>query len=103
MKHALGTQSIGFTSAAVSDGRGMRLIDHILVELEQESATTRRMLERVPDDKLGWSPHEKSMSLGELASHIVTIAGEIAAVAFAPGFDIESIRPPQSLATKAET
>jgi uncharacterized damage-inducible protein DinB len=42
----------------------------LLRELEQESATTRRVLERVPNDKLSWKPHPKSMSLGELALHV---------------------------------
>jgi uncharacterized damage-inducible protein DinB len=42
----------------------------ILQELDQESATTRRVLERVPADKLAWKPHAKSMSLGELALHL---------------------------------
>jgi uncharacterized damage-inducible protein DinB len=39
-------------------------------ELEQEIKATRKVIERLPDDKLGWKPHEKSMSAGELASHI---------------------------------
>jgi uncharacterized damage-inducible protein DinB len=42
----------------------------LVPEFDAEMATTRRTLERVPDDKLGWKPHEKSMSLGRLASHI---------------------------------
>ena len=42
----------------------------LLPEFDHEMATTRKTLERVPDDKLGWKPHEKSMSLGRLASHI---------------------------------
>jgi uncharacterized damage-inducible protein DinB len=42
----------------------------LLPEFDNEMATTRRTLERVPDEKLGWKPHEKSMSLGRLASHI---------------------------------
>ena len=42
----------------------------LLPEFDQEMATTRRCLERVPDGKLGWKPHEKSMSFGKLASHI---------------------------------
>lgn len=49
----------------------------ILQELEQESATTRRVLERVPSDKLAWKPHEKSMSLGTLAMHVATAPGVI--------------------------
>lgn len=50
----------------------------ILKELEVESATTRRVLERVPDDKLTWKPHPKSMSLGELAMHVAISPGYIA-------------------------
>lgn len=52
----------------------------ILKELEVESATTRRVLERVPADKLSWKPHPKSMSLGKLAMHVATSPGYIAAV-----------------------
>jgi hypothetical protein len=46
------------------------VVDAIVQEFEQESATTRRLLERVPADQLAWKPHPKSMSLGELALHI---------------------------------
>jgi len=42
----------------------------MLAEFEQELKTTRRFLERVPEHKLGWRPHEKSMTAGELALHI---------------------------------
>jgi len=50
----------------------------LAVELEREAATTRRVLERVVDDKLTWKPHEKSFSLGELAWHIAMIPAQIA-------------------------
>jgi uncharacterized damage-inducible protein DinB len=43
-----------------------------LAEMEQEAATTRRLLERVPGDKLDWQPHPKSMTLGRLAQHVAT-------------------------------
>ncbi len=59
----------------------MRLIDPILAELDQEAQTTRRVLERVPEDKLAWKPHPKSMSLGQLALHLATAPGMIAAIA----------------------
>ena len=49
-----------------------------LGEVDQESATTRRVLERVPNDKLTWKPHPKSMSLGELALHVAMSPGYIA-------------------------
>jgi len=48
-----------------------------LQEFEQESKTTRRVLERVPTDKLTWKPHAKSMSLGQLAMHVAMIPGFI--------------------------
>lgn len=48
----------------------MGLIDGLLPEFDQEMANTRRTLERVPADKFGWKPHEKSMAMGRLASHL---------------------------------
>jgi uncharacterized damage-inducible protein DinB len=45
----------------------------LLAEFEQELKTTRRFLERVPEEKLGWRPHEKSMTAGELALHIAEV------------------------------
>lgn len=49
----------------------MKIIDSLIEEFEHESATTRKHLERLPDDKLDWRPHEKSFSARALASHIV--------------------------------
>jgi uncharacterized damage-inducible protein DinB len=59
----------------------MRLVDPIIAELEQEAETTRRVLERVPEGRLSWRPHPKSMSLGQLALHIATTPGGVAQVA----------------------
>ena len=42
-------------------------------KFDQEMAATRRVLERVPDDKFAWKPHDKSFSMGDLASHIVNM------------------------------
>jgi uncharacterized damage-inducible protein DinB len=53
----------------------------LLAELEQESHATRRVLERVPDAHLGFRPHPRSMSLGQLALHVATIPGTVAALA----------------------
>jgi uncharacterized damage-inducible protein DinB len=53
----------------------MSMIEALIQELEQEAQTTRRVLERVPGDHLGWKPHDKSMSLGQLALHTATITG----------------------------
>ena len=46
-------------------------LDMLRAELDHEAATTRKLLERVPDDRLDWRPHAKSFSTGGLASHIV--------------------------------
>ncbi len=46
-------------------------------ELELEAARTRRVLERVPTDKLTWAPHAKSMNIGKLAMHIAVIPGRL--------------------------
>jgi uncharacterized damage-inducible protein DinB len=47
-------------------------------ELTREAQTTQRVLERVPEDKLTWRPHPKSMSLGQLALHIAQVPGMVA-------------------------
>ena len=59
----------------------MAIIDALLAELEQESLTTRRVLERVPQAHLSWKPHPKSMSLGQLALHVATVPGNVAELA----------------------
>jgi uncharacterized damage-inducible protein DinB len=56
----------------------MTLIQGLLQEFEREAQTTRRVLERVPNDKLHWRPHPKSRTLGELALHIATAPAGVA-------------------------
>lgn len=51
----------------------MRLADILLPEFDAEMTLTRKTLERVPDDKLAWKPHDKSMSMGALATHLSNI------------------------------
>ena len=48
----------------------MAISASLLPEFDHEMATSRTVIERVPEDKFGWKPHEKSMSAGRLASHI---------------------------------
>lgn len=62
----------------------MPLIDGMLQELEEEARTTRRVLERVPDNRLGWRPHEKSRTLGQLALHIAMVPGSVAEFVASP-------------------
>jgi len=51
----------------------MRIVDSLLPEFDQETAHTRRTLERVPEDKFDWKPHAKSGSMIKLASHLATL------------------------------
>jgi uncharacterized damage-inducible protein DinB len=51
----------------------MLLVDALLPEFDHEMATTRRLLERVPEDALAWRPHPRSYTLGELAQHVATL------------------------------
>ena len=66
----------------------MRLSETLLPELDQEMATTRRLLERVPDDHTGWKPHDKSMSLGRLATHVAELPGFVATILGSEELDI---------------
>jgi uncharacterized damage-inducible protein DinB len=59
----------------------MTIIDGLLAELEQEAETTRRVLERIPQNHLTWKPHPKSMSLGQLALHVAMVPGNVAQIA----------------------
>lgn len=51
----------------------MLFVDALLPEFDREMTTTRTLLERVPDDAFDWKPHDKSMSLGQLASHVANL------------------------------
>lgn len=56
----------------------MSIIPMLLKEMEQEAQTTRKMLERIPNDKYQWQPHEKSMTVQRLANHIAELPGWVA-------------------------
>ena len=75
-------------------GTIMRLIDPILAELDQETSSTRNLLSRVPEDKLGWKPHPKSMSLGQLAFHVAVVPGGIAEAACLDQFELPEFKHP---------
>lgn len=53
----------------------MRIAETILPEFDREMATTRKMLERFPEDKVEWRPHDTCMTLGRLAGHVAELAG----------------------------
>ncbi len=64
-----------------------KMTEPMLNEFREEAAITRRVLERVPADKLSWRPHPKSMSLGQLALHVASIPGALAKLAQLEEFD----------------
>lgn len=55
----------------------MSMISMFRTELERESVTTRKMLERIPDDRYDWKPHHKSMDILSLSNHIAELPGWI--------------------------
>jgi uncharacterized damage-inducible protein DinB len=65
----------------------MALNTALIGELKHESANTRKMLERVPTDKLNWMPHEKSMKLGRLAKHVADLPAWVERIMTADEFD----------------
>jgi DNA-binding transcriptional MerR regulator/uncharacterized damage-inducible protein DinB len=72
-------------------------VETLVAEFDEEMANTRRMLERVPDDKLGWRPHDRAATLAKLASHI----------AFIPNLpqlllDMRVVDRPSDIGSKAE-
>ncbi|HXX15235.1 MAG TPA: DinB family protein [Candidatus Eremiobacteraceae bacterium] len=55
----------------------MPIAQSLLLEFDREMATTRKMLERFPEDKVEWRPHETCMTMGRLAGHVAELAGWI--------------------------
>jgi uncharacterized damage-inducible protein DinB len=76
----------------------MKMIDSLIREFECEAETTRKHLERLPNDKLDWQPHEKSFTAGALASHIVDCVRWADSIFNTEGFDIDptSYKPYQA-------
>src|SRR5438445_12245025 len=71
----------------------MTIADLLQPEFDQEMATTRRVLERVPEDKFSWKPHDKSFSMGNLASHIANMIAWANDTMNRVEFDLTSVTP----------
>jgi uncharacterized damage-inducible protein DinB len=80
----------------------MNMIEPVVKELEHEAATTRRLLQRVPQDRLGWQPHAKSMTLGRLATHIAEVPGWVSSVVEKDEIDMSGGHTPQTATSVAE-
>lgn len=80
----------------------MPIADAFLAEFENEAPTTRKFLERIPDDKLDWKPHPKSMSAGQLAMHIASIPGRVLEMALLDEMSVPDFNRamPQPASTK---
>ena len=72
----------------------MAIKDGLLAEFDHEMATTRKLLERLPADNLAWKPHEKSMSLGGLATHLGNIPTWATSILNDAFFDLTAAPPP---------
>ncbi|MBA3768785.1 MAG: DinB family protein [Acidobacteria bacterium] len=77
----------------------MNLIEPMIAELQHEAATTKRLLERVPQESLAWQPHAKSMTLGRLSAHIANLPGMLVGVFDGDELDsndLKSQSPPEA-------
>jgi uncharacterized damage-inducible protein DinB len=66
----------------------MSIAEKLLPEFDQEMATTRRLIERVPSDKGQWKPHPKSFSLGHLTQLVATMPGWLTRMVREPDIDL---------------
>jgi uncharacterized damage-inducible protein DinB len=66
----------------------MGLSAGLLKEVDSEMVSTRKTLERIPEDKLTWKPHDKSMLLGRLAGHLAELPGMGLTVMQSEKFDV---------------
>lgn len=78
----------------------MTLADSILMEMEQEAQTTKKVLQQVPEDRLNWRPHPKSFSLGQLALHIASTPAGVATAAVPDTFERPSFAQPEPKSRK---
>ena len=80
----------------------MPMVDALLPEFDHEMSTTRKLLERVPEDRFAWQPHVKSFSLGALAAHVATLPAWGEATLARSAFEVEGNQSPVSPASRAE-
>jgi len=69
----------------------MSRAEEMIAELTSEAAKTRRLFERLPEERLGWRPHPKSMTLGQLAMHLAVLPTAISSMAID---DVHEARTP---------
>jgi len=80
----------------------MPIAEGLLPEFDHEMATTRRVLDRVPDAKLSWKPHDKSMSFAELATHLARIPFWCTATLSGSSLDLATMERPKPDSSRAD-
>lgn len=80
----------------------MSIASAFLAEFEEQSKITRRFLERLPEDKLTWKPHAKSMSAGQLALHLAVVPGSVVRAVKAPTGQAPDFSAPPAPASRDE-
>lgn len=80
----------------------MPLNQALLPEFDHEMANTRKSLERIPEGKFDWKPHQKSMTLGGLATHLSTINHWAEAIIGQDSFDVAGVAPPPPCKSRQE-
>ncbi|HSJ24873.1 MAG TPA: DinB family protein [Longimicrobiales bacterium] len=68
----------------------------LFADLEPEIASTRRVLDRLPDDRFGWRPHDRSWTLGELATHITNLLQWQLLIIGQDELDLAAPQPPRN-------
>ena len=79
-----------------------RLVDPILMEIDQEAEITKRLFDIIPEDKLSWRPHPKAKSLGELAMHIAWLQGAVAELAQPDSVELPNFPPNPEATSRAQ-
>lgn len=74
----------------------MNITERLTAELRREAGSTRKVLERVPERSLSWRPHDKSMSLGQLALHMAWLPGALAELLDAPSRELPDVPLPEA-------
>jgi uncharacterized damage-inducible protein DinB len=69
----------------------MSYAETVLPEFDQEMASTRKVLERIPDDKLNWQPHPKSHTIGWNANHLANLPDWLVHTVSTPSLDIAPV------------
>ncbi len=78
----------------------MPIAQALLAEFEVQAPITRKFLERLPEDKLTWKPHEKSLSAGQLAFHLASVPGGIVRFVQISPAQAQGFRFPQPVSRK---